>query len=74
MFYLFIGSLISSDSLIDVETCDKAIRIAKDVLEYVETAKDMDEDDKLKLRKNFELVLKIAERDKKNFESAKESC
>jgi len=69
LIYLFIGSLMSSDNLIDVESCEKTIEIVNDILEYVETAKGIDEDEKLKLRSNFNNVLEIAERDKKVFEN-----
>ena len=63
---MFLVSLISSDSLIDIHACDDTIEISNFILNHIDLM-ILEEDIKNEVIKYLNDAIKIAERDKKIF-------
>ena len=63
---MFLVSLISSDSLIDIHACDDTIEISNFILNHIDLM-ILEEDIKNEVIKYLNNAIKIAERDKKIF-------
>ena len=63
---MFLVSLISSDSLIDIHACDDTIEISNFILNHIDLM-ILEEDIKNEIIKYLNDAIKIAERDKKIF-------
>ena len=63
---MFLVSLISSDSLIDIHACDDTIEISNFILNHINLM-ILEEDIKNEVIKYLNNAIKIAERDKKIF-------
>lgn len=64
---MFLVSLISSDALIDMHACDETINIATFILNNIDLM-ILEEDNKKNIIKYLKDAIKIAKRDKKEFE------
>ena len=64
MLSIITASLISSDALVSLDACDKAIELIKSFLEALPET-NIEEKDRWK--KTFEDCLGVAERDRKNY-------
>jgi hypothetical protein len=64
---MFFVSLISADSLIDIHSCDETIEISNFILNHLDLL-ILEENIKNDVIKYLNNAIKIAERDKKNFE------
>ena len=65
---MFLVSLISADSLIDIHSCEETIEISNFILNNIDLMIFEDENNKNEIIKHLNSAIKIAERDKKNFE------
>ena len=64
MLYFVLGSLISAESLIDIDACHKALKCLEDLKRAFETSKLMDDP---KLRSYLDNAESIIKRDMKYF-------
>ena len=64
---MFFVSLISSDCLIDTQSCDETIEISKFILDHIDLFV-LDNNLKKEVIKYCKSAIKIAKRDKKQFE------
>ena len=67
MLYFVLGSLISAETLVDVESCQKSMKILEMMKEDFETSKMKDDE---KIRKFMEDAERIIKRDLERFEVA----
>ena len=65
MLYFVLGSLISAETLVDVESCQKSLKVLEMMKEDFETSKMKDDE---KIRKFLEDAERIIKRDLEEFE------
>ncbi len=68
MLYFVLGSLISAETLVDVESCQKSLKVLEMMKEDFETSKMKDDE---KIRKFLEDAERIIKRDLERFEEGK---
>lgn len=64
---MFLVSLISADTLVDVHSCDETLETAKFILDHINLM-ILDDSTKKKITKYMKEAINIANRDKNNFE------
>lgn len=66
MIWLYLGSLISADSLLCPEDCDRAIKLLNDTINAIPET-DFTDEDKEKILEHCRNGIEICEADKKEF-------